>query len=131
MDIKEVKYDDINTYSNEEAVCPYCGYKCELTGEDYGGQDEESEMDCFECGKTFIYTTDYSVTFSTEPYENWILSKIKNCKGHIRNLKDDMDKAPIDRREGLNKDYFKYCIDVHEKELEEFKNKAKRVLEIN
>lgn len=131
MEIKEIEYDEYDCNSNGEAVCPYCGYKCELIGEDYGDQDEELEMECFDCGKTFIYTTDYSVTFSTEPYENWILSEMKNCKRCIQNYKDDMDKAPEDRNEGLNKEYYKWIIEKYEKDFEELVKKAKRVLELN
>lgn len=67
MDIKGVEYDEYNCNSNDEVVCPYCGYECELIGEYYGGQDgEELEIECLDCGKTFIYKTNHSITFSTE-----------------------------------------------------------------
>ena len=131
MEIKEIEYDEYDCYNNDEAVCPYCGYKCELIGEDYGGQDEELEMECFDCGKTFIYTTDYSVTFSTEPYENWVLSEMKSRKRHIQNYKDDMNEAPEDRSEGLNKEYYRWIIEKYERDFEELVKKAKRVLELN
>lgn len=127
-EIKEVEYDETDCFANDEAKCPYCGHKCELIGEDYGAQDEEQEMQCFECDKTFIYTTDYSVTFSTEPYENWILREIKNSERQLRNLKDDMEKAPDNRKQGLDKEYYKWRIETEQKNLETLKNKAERAL---
>jgi len=45
-----------------EIVCPYCGYKyrdsCEFADDD--------EEDCAECGKTFKFVREVSVTYSTE-----------------------------------------------------------------
>ena len=67
---KPIGYDNINCYMNESIVCPYCGYKDEANGEDYGKQDEIIVSECSACGKSFICKTDYTVRFTTEPYEN-------------------------------------------------------------
>lgn len=67
---KPIGYDNINCYMDESIVCPYCGYKDEANGEDYGEQDEIIVSECSACGKSFIYKTDYTVRFTTEPYEN-------------------------------------------------------------
>lgn len=60
-----IKYSEseFHTQGTHDIVCPYCGETHQAEHEDYGDQDEELEMDCSTCEKSFIYTTDYDVTF--------------------------------------------------------------------
>jgi uncharacterized Zn finger protein (UPF0148 family) len=108
--LKEVEYDDVATNRNYKAVCPYCGYEHDFIGEDYGEQDEEIEQECWNCEKIFIYTTDYTVRFSTEPYENWALRRLDVFKKNIERLEKDI------------KDDNKKYKDMHELELRFQKN---------
>ena len=56
---------EFNTQFNKDLICPYCGHKNLSDCEDYGDQDEEMEHDCSKCESTFIYITDYNITFCT------------------------------------------------------------------
>ena len=46
----------------EEIVCPYCGYKY---SDSWEYDNEGGELECYECGKTFNYSKDVSVSYST------------------------------------------------------------------
>lgn len=49
----------------DEIVCPYCGYE-------YGDSwefDDDVELDCDECGKTFDATREFEITYSTTKKE--------------------------------------------------------------
>lgn len=127
-EIKEVEYDDLKCFGNSDAVCPYCGCENYIEPEDYGGQDEETVEECDNCGKTFVHQIDYNITFTSEPYENWVLREIKNLEGSIRNCQDDMNKAPTDRSEGLNKEYYQRIVDHIQNELDKLLKEAEEVL---
>ena len=43
-----------------EVECPYCGYNIEVDGEGVNF-DNTNEQECFECEKSFVYTTTISV----------------------------------------------------------------------
>ncbi len=49
----------------KNSILPYCGYQFTDSWEMQDAQDKEIPIECGECEKTFIYSTDYSVTFST------------------------------------------------------------------
>lgn len=57
------KEKEIDCRHTKEVVCPYCGKKFSDSWELAKAQDDEIQEDCDECGKKFIYTTDYTVTF--------------------------------------------------------------------
>lgn len=82
--IKPIGYDNINCHMDESIVCPYCGYKDEANGEDYGEQDEIIVSECSDCGKSFIYKTDYTVRFTTEPYENHYIRTRNSIENTIK-----------------------------------------------
>jgi len=127
-EIKEVEYDDLKCFNNSEAVCPYCGYENYIEPESYKGQDEETIEECGNCGKTFVHTIDYNITFSSEPYENWVLRQMNNCKRRIKHCEELRDEAPVDRNEGLNKEYYQGNVDYIQNELDEFLKQVERVL---
>ena len=47
----------------KDVKCPHCKYEHSDSWELIGGQDEEIEHDCDNCGKKFFYVTDYDITF--------------------------------------------------------------------
>lgn len=123
--IKKVEHDDIKTSYNPKAVCPYCGYENEMMDSElYGEQDEELELDCGNCSKTFIYTTNYEVTFSTTPYENWALNKINRHIEKIEKYSKEIDEAEtVDY-----KDYLKTVLSLEKNQLKNLKEDIKQVL---
>ena len=63
------KESDIDTFSNSYIICPYCGNALDTC---YGYEDfpelyEEGdhELECNECGKTFIMETMVSYSYET------------------------------------------------------------------
>ena len=127
-EIKEVEYDDLKCFRNSDAVCPYCGYENYIEGENYKGQDEETAEECGNCGKAFVHTIDYNITFSSEPYENWALREINNYKRQIKHYEKFKGEAPEDREKGLNKEYYQGIIDYIQNELDKLLKEAERVL---
>ena len=57
------KYED--QYDNENAVCPYCGNKSHVEGEDYS--EDTREVYCEECGKNYWMSQSFTVTHCTSP----------------------------------------------------------------
>ena len=50
----------------DEVVCPYCGKKSRESYEYFSSNtDEDVEIDCDECGNTFVATRMVSVSYST------------------------------------------------------------------
>lgn len=47
---------------NDDVQCPYCGADQEICHDDGAGYDEDRrhEQDCYECKKTFVFTTSIS-----------------------------------------------------------------------
>jgi len=74
-EVKPVKYDEWNCSGEDEAVCPYCGHSNDIVLEshNYCTEGEEKQTKCEECEKTFVYSFSVSVTYSTEPFENYYL----------------------------------------------------------
>jgi len=56
-------HDECDYTYQRNITCPYCLHEREASGEDHGGLDDDMKEECSECGKNFIYTTDYDVTF--------------------------------------------------------------------
>lgn len=53
---------------NKEAVCPYCGDVQSETYEAFSRDiEEETTMDCAECGKEFIVIGHKEITYNTYP----------------------------------------------------------------
>lgn len=61
--------DDVDTYSSDYIICPYCGnaYDNKYCYEDFPEiyQEGDHEIDCDECGKTFILETMVSYSYET------------------------------------------------------------------
>ena len=127
-EIKKVEYDEWKCLANSEAICPYCGCENYIEPETYKGQDEETIEECGNCGKTFVHQIDYNITFSSEPYENWVLREINNYEGQIKNLEELKNEAPVERNKGLNKEYYQSVIDYHQRELDKLLKQAEKVL---
>lgn len=118
-EIKKFEYDDIKCFMNNDAVCPYCGYENYIEPESYGGQDEETVEECGNCGKTFVHKIDYSITFTSEPYENWYLGQRESLLKRIKRYEQDSEDE-------LYKSYLNHL----KKELEDLDTKAKELLEV-
>lgn len=61
--------EDVDTFSSDYIICPYCGY---ASSDEYGYvdfpemyEDGEHEVECGECGKTFILETNVSYSWET------------------------------------------------------------------
>lgn len=52
----------------DDCNCPYCGAEIEINHDDGYGycEDETYQQECHACGKTFVYTTDISYSYSPE-----------------------------------------------------------------
>jgi DNA-directed RNA polymerase subunit RPC12/RpoP len=50
----------------EDITCPYCGYVFDCDSEFITDDGNEEHIECYKCDKTFIYTTNYSITFSSK-----------------------------------------------------------------
>lgn len=59
--------EDINTYDEKKLICPYCRHRQEV-GETFSHDDgdfEEEEVQCEECGKTFIAFREVEIYYQT------------------------------------------------------------------
>lgn len=65
--------NDIDTYSTDYVICPYCGnaYEANVSYEDFPELfiDGTHEIECQECGKTFFLHTNISYDYKTEKME--------------------------------------------------------------
>lgn len=62
--------EEIYTFSiDSKIICPYCGHEKDVDCDTFSepGTDCEEEMECEECGKTFI--AQQSVSFSHETFK--------------------------------------------------------------
>ena len=57
------KYED--QYDNDHEICPYCGHKHHVEGEDYN--EDTREVECDECGKSYWLHQSFTVTHETIP----------------------------------------------------------------
>lgn len=55
-------------WSEDGLICPYCGGIDEDAWE-YGSMDDK-EIECCDCGKTYLATTEYSATYYTSKTED-------------------------------------------------------------
>lgn len=56
---------EFDTDYTNEIVCPYCGYQFTDSWELQGGQDTDIPIECGRCEKSFIFSTDYHITYSS------------------------------------------------------------------
>ena len=65
----DIKEDEIDTFSSDSIICPYCGNEIDIDCETFESRELEfeEEMKCWECGKTFI--AQQSVSFSYETFK--------------------------------------------------------------
>ena len=84
--MREIEYDEWECSSNTDARCPYCGHENEMILEnEYDG--DESEAECGNCEKTFMYTVRVTVNFDTRPAENYYLSEKERISRRIEHYK--------------------------------------------
>lgn len=125
MKIKKVEYDDIQCFANEDyAVCPYCGYENYIEPDCYLSQDEEEFEVCGECERTFVHQINYTVTFTSEPLENYYLDAKKRKLERIEYLKEKIKEG------GEFKEMYLDYIGHAKKELEEFEKEMLEMLEV-
>lgn len=48
----------------DEVVCPYCGKE---QGDSWELSSDDGDLDCYHCGRRFMYTRTVSVDYSTHP----------------------------------------------------------------
>ena len=89
IEVKEVEYEEWECQGNDDAVCPYCGDKNDIVLEAGDSEGYENRIECGECEKTFSYSFSVSVTFDTEPYENYYIRERKNLARRIDSLERD------------------------------------------
>ena len=66
--------EKVDTFSTDYVSCPYCGYAHETC---YGYEDfpelyeeDDHEIECYECGKTFVLETTVSYSWRTRRTDN-------------------------------------------------------------
>lgn len=81
MTIEEKVQENIESNNfeidNDYIICPYCGYKKKAEYETYFGdccpdvyEEGEEDVNCPECGKTFLLTKELSWEYRTEIRED-------------------------------------------------------------
>jgi hypothetical protein len=60
---------EIDCKYTEEIVCPYCGYIVEESYEYFEYGNDDTEIQCDECNKTFIAYRHERVRYSSFPIE--------------------------------------------------------------
>ena len=102
-EIKEIGYDEIRSSYNDKAICPYCGYENYVEGEDYGNQDEEQPDVCGSCQRHFVRVMQISITFNSEPVENFYLHEKERIEKQIKSYEKDKDPKLLELNEMLIK----------------------------
>lgn len=59
--------EEIDCDGTDDPVCPWCGDVGQ--GSEFCLDGREEEYDCDACGKPYVVTPDYSVTYSTRKKE--------------------------------------------------------------
>lgn len=122
--IKKIEYDDMQCLAIVDyAVCPYCGYENYIEPDYYLGQDEEEFEVCGECERTFVHQINYTVTFTSEPLENYYLDTKKRKLKRIEYLKEKI-------KGGEFKETYLAQLGHAKKELEEFEKEMLEMLEV-
>ena len=85
-EVKEVEYEEWECQGNDDAVCPYCGYKNDIVLDDGDSEGDVNETECGECEKTFWYSFSVSVTFDTMPSENHYIRQSETLARRINSL---------------------------------------------
>ena len=84
MGIKKVEYDSYECEGNDDIVCPYCGFKNSAEDLDEYSEGEDFEYECAECEKVFMAHPHYSVSYDSEPFENYAADKIERMDKNIK-----------------------------------------------
>lgn len=116
-EITKVNYNRIKCSNEHKAICPYCEYENKVDAEDYGDQDENQLDYCCNCEKQFIRQINYTVTFSTEPVENYYIREKERLQNRIECLKSEFAK------DDAEKQYIDFYLESCEYDLEQLKNK--------
>ena len=57
---------EIDTQFTRYATCPYCGYEDKDSWELHIDREEEIDDDCAKCGKTYLVSCCFDITYSTQ-----------------------------------------------------------------
>ena len=75
--IKKVKKEDVETYifdneelTQDEIICPYCKCKQEKDPEFLYSERDREEIECEECGRKFLLSSNIEWWFNTCPIES-------------------------------------------------------------
>lgn len=124
MDIKEVEYNYAQCLGDGEAVCPYCGYENFIESEDYGGQDDEKIELCGNCEKYFVHQINYTITFSSEPYENYYIRTRKS-------LEEQRARYELNIKGDHNDSYYRMLLNNVQHEIYKLDEETRKILELN
>jgi len=62
--------DEVETYSHDETICPWCGYAHSDAWEYFVDSDKDQETTCDSCGKSFVISRYESVSYTTRRCED-------------------------------------------------------------
>lgn len=126
--IKEIEYEGYEWDYNSNIICPYCGYENEPDSE-YDDRDfeEAHETECGSCEKHFMVIPTVEIQYSSEPIENYYISKVKSIKRNI----ETYEKYLSENTEENRNESYEMIIEHFKKELDTFQNTFKKYFEDN
>lgn len=123
-EIKQVEYNELGCFGESDIVCPYCGHHNEPDMEYDADFDEAGECECGKCEKHFMRTPSCSITYESEPIENYYLREIDSYKRMVETYKKDLenceDKEHKAKFPTLDRGYYEMMVSVHQGELDKF-----------
>ena len=61
--------EEIDSWCTDEVVCPHCGFEYSDSWEFHLNNDNQQEIECCECQKSFYMIPEFSVHYSTYKME--------------------------------------------------------------
>jgi uncharacterized Zn-finger protein len=62
----EINYE-LETCEDEKIKCPYCGSINDMDVVEYYGNSDNEEVECSECGKKYLVTSEIKYVFTAKP----------------------------------------------------------------